>query len=162
MIYPNNPLYLLSLLGYIYYLTYYTLTTKDNIYFLLNSVSIYLSREDSHLYFTTNHPHNPEKISLIFSNLQTHHISSKTRTFNSRTQKDQFLSRGTDPSSYHSSLPFDLILYAFILLTEPPSCSSASKTLCLFPFSSSILENKIFIVSLAISSHGWRMVVNVG
>ena len=32
MIYPNNPLYLLSLLGYIYYLTYYTLTTKDNIY----------------------------------------------------------------------------------------------------------------------------------
>lgn len=31
MIYPNNPLYLLSLLGYIYYLTYYTLTTKDNI-----------------------------------------------------------------------------------------------------------------------------------
>lgn len=34
MIYPNNPLYLLSLLGYIYYLTYYTLTTKDNIYLL--------------------------------------------------------------------------------------------------------------------------------
>ena len=32
MIYPNKPLYLLSLLGYIYYLTYYTLTTKDNIY----------------------------------------------------------------------------------------------------------------------------------
>ena len=31
MIYPNNPLYLLSLLGYIYYLTCYTLTTKDNI-----------------------------------------------------------------------------------------------------------------------------------
>ena len=31
MIYPNQPLYLLSLLGYIYYLTYYTLTTKDNI-----------------------------------------------------------------------------------------------------------------------------------
>ena len=31
MIYPNKPLYLLSLLGYIYYLTYYTLTTKDNI-----------------------------------------------------------------------------------------------------------------------------------
>ena len=31
MIYPNNPLYLLSLLRYIYYLTYYTLTTKDNI-----------------------------------------------------------------------------------------------------------------------------------
>ena len=30
MIYPNKPLYLLSLLGYIYYLTYYTLTTKDN------------------------------------------------------------------------------------------------------------------------------------
>ena len=70
--------------------------------------------------------------------------------------------RGPDPSSYHSSLPFGLILYAFIRLTEPPSCSSASKTLCLFPFSSSILENKIFIVSLAISSHGWRMVVNVG
>lgn len=36
MIYPNNPLYLLSLLGYIYYLTYYTLTTKDNIVFLLS------------------------------------------------------------------------------------------------------------------------------
>ena len=33
MIYPNKPLYLLSLLGYIYYLTYYTLTTKDNIFF---------------------------------------------------------------------------------------------------------------------------------
>lgn len=33
MIYPNKPLYLLSLLGYIYYLTYYTLTTKDNIHF---------------------------------------------------------------------------------------------------------------------------------
>ena len=32
MIYPNKPLYLLSLLGYVYYLTYYTLTTKDNIY----------------------------------------------------------------------------------------------------------------------------------
>lgn len=32
MIYPNKPLYLLSLLGYIYHLTYYTLTTKDNIY----------------------------------------------------------------------------------------------------------------------------------
>ena len=31
MIYPNKPLYLLSLLGYIYCLTYYTLTTKDNI-----------------------------------------------------------------------------------------------------------------------------------
>ena len=31
MIYPNNPLFLLSLLGYIYYLTYYTLATKDNI-----------------------------------------------------------------------------------------------------------------------------------
>ena len=31
MIYPNKPLYLLSLLGYIYRLTYYTLTTKDNI-----------------------------------------------------------------------------------------------------------------------------------
>lgn len=31
MIYPNKPLYLLSLLGYIYYLTYYTLTTKYNI-----------------------------------------------------------------------------------------------------------------------------------
>ena len=37
MIYPNNPLYLLSLLGYIYYLTYYTLTTKDNIVNLLLS-----------------------------------------------------------------------------------------------------------------------------
>ena len=35
MIYPNKPLYLLSLLGYIYYLTYYTLTTKDNIVFSL-------------------------------------------------------------------------------------------------------------------------------
>ena len=35
MIYPNKPLYLLSLLGYIYHLTYYTLTTKDNISFLL-------------------------------------------------------------------------------------------------------------------------------
>ena len=35
MIYPNNPLYLLNLLGYIYYLTYHTLTTKDNIRFLL-------------------------------------------------------------------------------------------------------------------------------
>lgn len=34
MIYPNKPLYLLSLLGYVYYLTYYTLTTKDNIFFL--------------------------------------------------------------------------------------------------------------------------------
>ena len=34
MIYPNKPLYLLSLLGYIYYLTYYTLTTKDNIYYI--------------------------------------------------------------------------------------------------------------------------------
>ena len=33
MIYPNKPLYLLSLLGYIYRLTYYTLTTKDNIIF---------------------------------------------------------------------------------------------------------------------------------
>ena len=33
MIYPNKPLYLLSLLGYIYHLTYYTLTTKDNIVF---------------------------------------------------------------------------------------------------------------------------------
>lgn len=33
MIYPNKPLYLLSLLGYIYYLTYYTLTTKDNIHY---------------------------------------------------------------------------------------------------------------------------------
>ena len=33
MIYPNKPLYLLSLLGYIYCLTYYTLTTKDNILF---------------------------------------------------------------------------------------------------------------------------------
>lgn len=32
MIYPNKPLYLPSLLGYVYYLTYYTLTTKDNIY----------------------------------------------------------------------------------------------------------------------------------
>ena len=32
MIYPNKPLYLLSLWGYIYYLTYYTLTTKDNIF----------------------------------------------------------------------------------------------------------------------------------
>lgn len=31
MIYPNKPLYLPSLLGYVYYLTYYTLTTKDNI-----------------------------------------------------------------------------------------------------------------------------------
>ena len=31
MIYPNKPLYLLSLLGYIYYLTCYTLTTKDNM-----------------------------------------------------------------------------------------------------------------------------------
>ena len=31
MIYPNKPLYLLNLLGYIYHLTYYTLTTKDNI-----------------------------------------------------------------------------------------------------------------------------------
>ena len=31
MIYPNKPLYLLSLLEYIYYLTYYTLTTKDNM-----------------------------------------------------------------------------------------------------------------------------------
>ena len=35
MIYLNKPLYLLSLLGYIYYLTYYTLTTKDNISYLL-------------------------------------------------------------------------------------------------------------------------------
>lgn len=35
MIYPNKPLYLLSLLGYIYYLTYYTLTTKDNIKYSL-------------------------------------------------------------------------------------------------------------------------------
>ena len=35
MIYSNNPLYLLSLLGYIYYLTYYTLTTKDNINYFL-------------------------------------------------------------------------------------------------------------------------------
>ena len=35
MIYPNKPLYLLSLLGYIYYLTYYTLTTKDNRYYFL-------------------------------------------------------------------------------------------------------------------------------
>lgn len=35
MIYPNKPLYLLSLLGYIYYLTYYTLTTKDNIVYSL-------------------------------------------------------------------------------------------------------------------------------
>jgi len=34
MIYPNKPLYLLSLLGYIYYLTYYTLTTKDNIFLI--------------------------------------------------------------------------------------------------------------------------------
>ena len=39
MIYPNNPLYLLSLLGYIYYLTYYTLTTKDNINLLLYRIS---------------------------------------------------------------------------------------------------------------------------
>ena len=47
MIYPNKPLYLLSLLGYIYYLTYYTLTTKDNIFitsisqlvFLLDSIT---------------------------------------------------------------------------------------------------------------------------
>ena len=31
MIYPNKPLYLPSLLGYVYYLTYYTLTTKDNM-----------------------------------------------------------------------------------------------------------------------------------
>ena len=37
MIYPNKPLYLLSLLGYVYYLTYYTLTTKDNIFSLLSS-----------------------------------------------------------------------------------------------------------------------------
>ena len=37
MIYPNKPLYLLSLLGYIYYLTYYTLTTKDNIFLSLYS-----------------------------------------------------------------------------------------------------------------------------
>ena len=36
MIYPNKPLYLLSLLGYVYYLTYYTLTTKDNICILLS------------------------------------------------------------------------------------------------------------------------------
>ena len=36
MIYPNTPLYLLSLLGYIYYLTYYTLTTKDNIDYLFH------------------------------------------------------------------------------------------------------------------------------
>ena len=35
MIYPNKPLYLLNLLGYVYYLTYYTLTTKDNIVFIL-------------------------------------------------------------------------------------------------------------------------------
>lgn len=33
MIYPNKPLYLPSLLGYVYYLTYYTLTTKDNIFY---------------------------------------------------------------------------------------------------------------------------------
>ena len=32
MIYPNNPLYLLNLLGYIYYLTYHTLTTKEDVY----------------------------------------------------------------------------------------------------------------------------------
>ena len=39
MIYPNKPLYLLSLLGYIYYLTYYTLTTKDNMFSLLKTSS---------------------------------------------------------------------------------------------------------------------------
>ena len=40
MIYPNKPLYLLSLLGYIYYLTYYTLTTKDNISITLLNFSL--------------------------------------------------------------------------------------------------------------------------
>ena len=41
MIYPNKPLYLLSLLGYIYYLTYYTLTTKDNINYVLSGKQCY-------------------------------------------------------------------------------------------------------------------------
>ena len=48
MIYPNKPLYLLSLLGYIYRLTYYTLTTKDNIilillFYKLNNLQLPLS-----------------------------------------------------------------------------------------------------------------------
>ena len=47
MIYPNKPLYLLSLLGYIYYLTYYTLTTKDNIIKPLNYYTILLKTDNS-------------------------------------------------------------------------------------------------------------------
>lgn len=42
MIYTNKPLYLLSLLGYICYLTYYTLTTKDNIFNPLSTYIFYL------------------------------------------------------------------------------------------------------------------------
>ena len=49
MIYPNKPLYLLSLLGYIYYLTYYTLTTKDNIiYPLFRYFRLYFSYDLTH------------------------------------------------------------------------------------------------------------------
>ena len=50
MIYPNNPLYLLSLLGYIYYLTYYTLTTKDNITPPLPNTIYWFVKIESHIY----------------------------------------------------------------------------------------------------------------
>ena len=47
MIYPNKPLYLLSLLGYIYRLTYYTLTTKDNIMDLIKDYDFILDCTDN-------------------------------------------------------------------------------------------------------------------
>ena len=69
MIYPNNPLYLLSLLGYIYYLTYYTLTTKNNIFFIF-----FLSRDypevTPHRYFPCSKyvPNDPDNaISSLLS-----------------------------------------------------------------------------------------------
>lgn len=73
MIYPNKPLYLLSLLGYIYYLTYYTLTTKDNIIspvlspFLFHYHSLFHASQSS--YFATLKALNDVRAELIDGHL---------------------------------------------------------------------------------------------
>lgn len=64
MIYPNNPLYLLSLLGYIYYLTYYTLTTKDNIILCSFVFILYTLKIDANELFWGTDTHTSESQQL--------------------------------------------------------------------------------------------------
>ena len=64
MIYPNTPLYLLSLLGYIYYLTYYTLTTKDNIILCSFVFILYTLKIDANELFWGTDTHTSESQQL--------------------------------------------------------------------------------------------------